>query len=192
MTKERTKSPPRDFNPSGQPLLRLAVTKGPRKRRTRDHVIADLSFNYLERAVLECGWTCDSYRADYGIDAVIRTYSPQGEIENGSILVQLKAKHALKTTRTRLSRRSTSYAFDADARDIRTWVESIEPVILVLFDARTRESYWLHVQAAAPKVSPRASSVRVHIPRANRLDAKAILKFQHLRNEAYTLIYAAQ
>lgn len=28
-----------------------------RKRRTREHVIADLSVNHVERLVLLCGWT---------------------------------------------------------------------------------------------------------------------------------------
>ncbi len=28
-----------------------------RKRRTREHVIADLSVNHVERFILQCGWT---------------------------------------------------------------------------------------------------------------------------------------
>jgi hypothetical protein len=30
-----------------------------RKRRTREHVIADLSVNHVERLVLRCGWTVE-------------------------------------------------------------------------------------------------------------------------------------
>src|SRR5437660_1542756 len=38
-----------------------------RKRRTREHVIADLSINHVERCVLRCGWTAERTRYDYGI-----------------------------------------------------------------------------------------------------------------------------
>jgi hypothetical protein len=38
-----------------------------RKRRTREHVIADLSVNHVERMVLRCGWTVERVRRDYGL-----------------------------------------------------------------------------------------------------------------------------
>jgi hypothetical protein len=37
----------------------------PRKRRTREHIIADLSVNHVERQLLLCGFTCDELRRDY-------------------------------------------------------------------------------------------------------------------------------
>ena len=39
-----------------------------RKRRTRAHVIADLSINLIERCALERGFAVERFRADYGID----------------------------------------------------------------------------------------------------------------------------
>jgi hypothetical protein len=45
-----------------------------RKRRTREHVIADLSINHVERLVLRCGWTAERTRYDYGIDLYMQTY----------------------------------------------------------------------------------------------------------------------
>jgi NDP-sugar pyrophosphorylase family protein len=63
----------------------------PRKRRTRQHVIADLSINYVERFVLTCGYSVERIRADYGTDLIISTYNAEGEIENGLIYVQVKA-----------------------------------------------------------------------------------------------------
>jgi hypothetical protein len=37
---------------------------GPRKRRTREHVIADLSVNYVERFILEEGHTVQRVGSD--------------------------------------------------------------------------------------------------------------------------------
>ena len=52
-----------------------------RKRRTREHVIADLSVNFLERQVLLCGFTTERMAHDYGVDLEIFTFNRVGEIE---------------------------------------------------------------------------------------------------------------
>ena len=38
----------------------------PRKRRTREHVIADLSVNHVERIILEAGHAVQRPTSDYG------------------------------------------------------------------------------------------------------------------------------
>ncbi|MBL8867481.1 MAG: hypothetical protein JNK93_18130, partial [Planctomycetia bacterium] len=38
-----------------------------RKRRTREHVIADMSANFVERKVLECGHVLEIRTKDYGL-----------------------------------------------------------------------------------------------------------------------------
>lgn len=40
------------------------------KQRTRQHVIADLSVNFVERLALKCGYTMQRAAADYGYDSV--------------------------------------------------------------------------------------------------------------------------
>jgi hypothetical protein len=67
-----------------------------RKRRTREHVIADLSVNYVERFILRCGWTVERSRYDYGIDLYMQTYSANGEVESGWVRLQLKATDSLR------------------------------------------------------------------------------------------------
>jgi hypothetical protein len=66
------------------------------KRRTREHVIADLSINHVERFVLRCGWTVQRTSHDYGIDLVMETFNEVGEPQNGRVLFQLKATDTLK------------------------------------------------------------------------------------------------
>ena len=67
-----------------------------RKRRTREHVLADLSANHVERHALLCGYSVERRVHDYGIDLTILTYDTDGNVENGQILVQLKATDHLK------------------------------------------------------------------------------------------------
>jgi len=56
-----------------------------RKRRTREHVIADLSINHVERFALEAGFTVQRNEHDYGHDLEITTFNEQGELEHGLI-----------------------------------------------------------------------------------------------------------
>jgi hypothetical protein len=41
-----------------------------RKVRTREHIIADLAINHVERQVLLCGYSVERIEHDYGIDLV--------------------------------------------------------------------------------------------------------------------------
>ena len=66
-----------------------------RKRRTREHVIADLSVNHVERLVLRCGWVARRMNPDCGIDLYMETYNHDGEVENGGVWFQLKATDRL-------------------------------------------------------------------------------------------------
>ena len=65
------------------------------KRRTREHVIADLSVNHVERQILLGGHTIECTRHDYGYDLLMTTYNVNGEPESGEVRLQLKATDAL-------------------------------------------------------------------------------------------------
>jgi hypothetical protein len=107
-----------------------------RKRRTREHVIADLSVNHVERLVLRCGWTVERTRYDYGIDLDMHTYNRDGEVENGKILFQLKA-----TDTPKRSADGTGIPVRLEWRDLLFWVNELEPVILILYYAPEDKAY---------------------------------------------------
>ncbi len=46
-----------------------------RKRRTREHIIADLSVNHVERHVLLAGHVVERFTYDYGIDLEVITFN---------------------------------------------------------------------------------------------------------------------
>ncbi|MDF5726487.1 MAG: DUF4365 domain-containing protein [Rhizonema sp. PD38] len=67
-----------------------------KKRRPREHIIADISVNHVERYIFLCGYSVERIEYDYGFDLVMFTYDTNGEIENGQIYLQLKARDSLK------------------------------------------------------------------------------------------------
>lgn len=83
---------------------------GPHKQRTRQHVIADQSVNYVERFIIDEGYTAQRLDSDYGYDLLLFTYDDRGYIEPGSMFSQLKAAESLKAI-------GTNYVFDLDIRD---------------------------------------------------------------------------
>lgn len=54
-----------------------------RERRTRQHVIADLSINFVEREALLAGFTIQRLHHDYGPDLMLNTYNETGDVLPG-------------------------------------------------------------------------------------------------------------
>ena len=113
------------------------------KRRTREHIIADLSINYVERQVLLSGNTVERRIHDYGIDLVLSTYGKAGEPEPGIMSIQVKATDEL--TKVSGGRFATCRI---ERAHLRAWLAEPMPVFLVLYDATNDRAYWLYVQAA--------------------------------------------
>lgn len=154
-----------------------------RKRRTREHVIADLSVNHVERFILRCGWTAERTRFDYGIDLFMQTYDASGETQNGWVRFQLKA-----TDNLRRSAGGTVIPLRLEWQDLLFWLNERQPVILVLYDAQEDVAYWLFVQNYFRQVEWMAraaatTTVTVHIPASNIVDEMAIRLFAQFRDE---------
>ena len=155
---------------------------GPRKQRTRQHVIADQSGNHVERFIIDEGHTAQRLEKDYGYDLLLFTFDEQGYAEPGLVSLQLKATENLPAV-------GGNYVFDLDIRDYNRWTRETWPVILILFDASRRRAFWLHVQryfrenvARRPKKS--AKKVRVRVPKRQVVNRRAIAKMRDLMWEA--------
>jgi hypothetical protein len=156
-------------------------TSEPRKRRTREHVIADLGVHHVEGHVLRCGYTMQSMAPDYGLDLAIRTFSSRGDLENGLIWVQVKS-----TDHPRRPRGHAALAVRIERRDLLSWVGERNPVMLVVYDATTDTAYWLHVQAEFGggklfALKQRGSTITVHVPLGQVLNEVAIRQFRKLK-----------
>ncbi|MCI0457037.1 MAG: DUF4365 domain-containing protein [Gemmataceae bacterium] len=158
---------------------------GPRKQRTRQHVIADLSVHHVERFILEEGHTAQRLGSDYGYDLLMTTFDEQGYVEPGSVYFQLKAAEALDES-------ETNYLYDLDIRDYNLWVREKMPVIFILFDASRRRAYWLTVQEyfqadVARRPKPGAKSVRIRVPKRQAVNRRAIRTIRQLKQAAIEL-----
>src|ERR1043165_7870164 len=98
----------------------------PRKQRTREHIIADLSVHHVEGFILEEGHTAQRLGSDYGYDLIAWTFDERGYAEPGAIYFQLKAMETLQE-------HGRDYVYDLDIRDYHLWLREKSPVILVLF-----------------------------------------------------------
>src|ERR1700730_16142746 len=112
------------------------MPKSHRKRRTREHVIADLSVNHVEKRVLQCGWSVQRFSPDYGLDLLVTTFNRRGEIENGDIRLQIKA-----TDSVRMASSGAAIAVRVEWRDLVYWLNEPLPVILVTYDAKTDRAW---------------------------------------------------
>ena len=66
------------------------------KRRTREHVIADMSRVHVEAIAIEAGFSGERVYADYGYDLFVTTYDENGYIEPGRLLFQFKATETIE------------------------------------------------------------------------------------------------
>jgi hypothetical protein len=157
----------------------MAKQVAPRKRRTREHVLEDVSINHVARFFLHEGHTVQRIDADYGYDLFVTTFDKKGYAEQGVIFVQLKAAETLP-------RVGPNYVFDLDVRDYNQWIREDMPVILTLFDARREQAFWLAIQqyfSADITRRPRkgAKTVRVHVPVSQVLDRTAVAAIRELK-----------
>jgi hypothetical protein len=147
-----------------------------RKRRTREHIIADLSAHHVEGHILRCGFPAERVVHDYGVDLYMTTYTSHGEVENDFVLFQIKATDRLKRTSDR-----SAVVFRLERADLDWWLVETFPVILVIYDAKADRAYWLYVQSHFERSTGSPAShgkfVAVHIPIANVLDEEAIRHF---------------
>ena len=121
------------------PMKRRA---GQRKLRTREHVLADLSINHVERQILRRGFAVDrTDKTDYGIDLVMCTYAENGAVENGDVWFQVKA-----TDHPELIGSRKSIRVRIEMAHLRHWLWEPRPVALVLYDGTADRAYWICVQ----------------------------------------------
>jgi hypothetical protein len=155
---------------------------GPRKRHTREHVIADQSVNHVERFVIDEGHVAQRVEKDYGYDLFLFTFDKKGFAEPGLVSLQLKAAEQLRAV-------DSDYVFDLDIRDYNLWMAEKFPVILILFDASRRRAYWLDVQTffhEEPARRPKdgAKTVRVRVPMQQVVNRRAIARMRDLKVES--------
>lgn len=158
---------------------------GPRKRRTRGHIIADLAVNHVERHVLRCGYTMHRIVHDYGLDAIITTYSKEGEFESAGVWLQIKATDNPRRLR------DSSIPISVERKHLLAWIRELYPVILVVYDGLGDRAFWLHIQGelAGGKIFELArlgAVATLHVPVNQVVNEAAIRQWRRLKEERLT------
>jgi hypothetical protein len=151
-----------------------------KKLRTRQHIIEDLGFNHIEKQILLAGFVQRRYyHNDYGYDGCIDTFSEKGQIENLSILFQLKS-----TDNISVSNQKKGCIFDLDKRDLELWLSDIRPVILVLFDAQKEIAYFINLQQYFKQnrqvLANIRKFVRIYLPETAIFNTKSIKELKDI------------
>jgi Domain of unknown function (DUF4365) len=161
-----------------------------RKLRTREHVLADLSVNHVERQVLLRGFAVNRLASDYGLDLQMRTYNDGGEVESGHVLFQVKATDSLQ-----LLQDERTIVVRVEVADLKAWQDEWVPVILVVYDGKGDRAYWLYVQrylddkqVSGEDLLTEQDRVSIRIPRKNRLNRTAIEQIRQLRDHHVELM----
>lgn len=151
-------------------MTKKLTISGP--RRTREHIIASQSHNYIEKFFLDKGHTVDRPANDYGTDVLVNTFDERGYAENGDIRIQLKASDALD-----YSSDGSHISCKIETKHYYSWVKEPMPVFLVLYDAKEIKAYWLYVQAnfnKAKKSRKTAKSITVRVPVKNEFTEQTV------------------
>jgi hypothetical protein len=153
-----------------------------RKIRTREHVIAELGVNHVERQALLCGFSVERIVHDYGIDLMLFTYNADGEIENGVIFLQVKASERIKPLA-----KGGGISFPVLRTDLLYWLSEVYPVILIVYDVSADRACWVDVQGyfasqQSFNLFRVGRTVRVHVSLNQVLDSEAVRHFAALRD----------
>jgi hypothetical protein len=152
------------------------------KTRTREHVLADLGVNHVERQVLLCGFSVNRLQHDYGYDMMMATYNTSGEFEPGFVYIQVKA-----TSRLLRLAGGKQFSWKLNRRDLKLWLNETYPVVLVVYDGENEVAYWIHVQEhvlahCVPQLFGPGESLNVRISTSNRFDPRSIRTIARVKN----------
>jgi hypothetical protein len=154
------------------------------KIRTREHIVADLAVNHVERQVLLCGCTVERIVHDYGLDLILFTYTTRGEVENGNVFIQVKGTEKADILQTR-----QAVSFRVTRSDLAGWLGQLVPVILVVYDVTADTASWVYIQRYCRDL-PNFNLFRVkgtftvHLPLSQVLNPAAVRHFGVLRDQA--------
>ena len=145
-----------------------------RKRRTREHIIEDLSENYLERLVLNSGHLLRRPSRDYGVDVTMFHFADSGELENGEVRFQLKA-----TDHLNLVADGKFATVRVKTGDIQYWSMELYPFILVLYDSIGKRAFWIEIEdLLSQSLNLDQSTETIRIPISNQLSMQTIETFR--------------
>jgi hypothetical protein len=151
------------------------------KTRTRQHVIADLDVNYVERQILLAAFTVERVTRDYGLDMSMTTFDQHGVVESGSVELQVKA-----TERFAPHANGETVPLRVEVEDLKSWLFEWVPIVLVLYEASGDRACWIDIQdyAQEHEIDENIGGITatLRIPLSNTFDSPAIAAMRERKN----------
>jgi hypothetical protein len=121
------------------------------------------------------GWTVEDLHEDYGEDLLVRIFQ-QNKATPLSFYVQSKATDSI----ARFQKQPSKFSVRVSKGHMRHWADFWEPVVVTLYDAKTRKTYWECVQIFVEgrdgdkRIKNPGKTLTISIPYANILDKSGI------------------
>ena len=120
---------------------------------------------------------------DYGVDLLLYTYTEQGEVENETVKIQLKA-----TDHLTILQDGETITFSVERSDLEYWLGEWQPVILIIYDAQTDQAYWLYIQAyfeslTEISLSEIGTTFTVRLSKRRIVGTESIIQFARYKTE---------
>jgi hypothetical protein len=150
------------------------------KLRTRQHIIEDMGFNHIEKQILLAGFTMHrTFVNDYGFDGFIQTFKKTGEIGVESAEFQLKS-----TDNIQFLVAKKAFVFDLSLRDLKTWLSTTTPTLLILYDAQKEIAYYIDLQNYFQQNGEALRNVkkyvRVYLPHHHIFNQQVVLNLRKI------------
>lgn len=139
--------------------------------RTRSHELDTEGKIEVERVLIKRGWTVERIRSDYGEDLFVRVFVRK-KATRFSFFIQVKGTDSPEKL---FLRRRDGFSFSIKSSHLEHWLSFIEPVFLVLFDAKGGSLYWTCIHELPFRIGlSRTKSTSVFIAREDVLDDEGV------------------
>ncbi len=149
-------------------------------KRPRMHIVEDLARAQLHQAFAGVGWTSEDLDKDYGEDVLVRIFEDEATTP-WSFFIQSKATDSLDRY---LAKDGRTISYPIYTTHLEHWKRFWEPVLLAIYDASTKRTYWEVIQTYLESRDDSHSNksgktVSVHIPTDNLLDINGIQRIKN-------------
>lgn len=141
-------------------------------KRPSSHALGDKAHNSIRQTFIDADWTVSEIHPDYGEDLFVRIFN-NGVSHPLYFFVQSKG---CKDIADYLIQEGTMVSYPISTDHIENWKRFLEPVILTVWDSKTKIAYWQIVQDALQGYDQlkKQSEFHIHIPVENRLNEEGI------------------
>ncbi|MGC4044404.1 MAG: DUF4365 domain-containing protein [Armatimonas sp.] len=155
-------------------------------KRTRNHIIEDIARASLRNIFSHLGWTVEDLNQDYGEDLLIRVF----ENNNATPWILFAQSKATDHINRYLINNGNIISFPIDSVHINHWSLFSEPVVLMIYDVKSGNTYWEIIQNYLDAVIDLPSeslgkTINIHIPIRNTLNSEGLRRLRNLTKKRF-------